>query len=257
MAGDWIKMRSNLWDDPRVSRLVDLTESSEAAVVGALYWLWAAADQHTETGTMPGLSLRQIDRKTGIQGFGDALCDVGWLADHPEGVRIVNFEEHNGESAKRRCADAKRKATVRKESAGCPQESGQKTESSGEVAELEKEKEKEKEIKHIVPDKPGTPDCPHQEIIDLYHEHIPTGTQVRIWNDARRKHLQARWREDADRQNLEWWRKFFAYCARSPFLSGQVPPSNGHAQFVLCLDWIVNPTNFAKIIEGRYHEASA
>lgn len=154
MAGDWIKMRSNLWDDPRVSRLVDLTDSSEAAVVGALYWLWAAADQHTETGTMPGLSLRQIDRKTGIQGFGEALCDIGWLADHPEGVRIVNFEEHNGESAKRRCADAKRKASVRKESAECPQESGQKTENLGEVAELEKEKEKEKDLKHIATEKP-------------------------------------------------------------------------------------------------------
>jgi hypothetical protein len=110
---------------------------------------------------------------------------------------------------------------------------------------------------HIVPGKPATPDCPHQEIIDLYHQEIPTGTQVRIWNDARRKHLQARWREDADRQSLDWWRKFFAYCARSPFLAGQVTPSNGRAQFVIGLDWIVNPNNFAKIVEGKYHEASA
>lgn len=110
MAGDWIKMRGNLWDDPRVSALVDATDSSEAAVVGGLYWLWATADQHTEDGTMPGLTVRQIDRKTGLLGFGQALVSIGWLADHPEGVRIVNFEEHNGASAKKRCQTAKRVA---------------------------------------------------------------------------------------------------------------------------------------------------
>lgn len=96
MSGDWIKMRGNLWDDPRIARLVDITDSSEAAVIGGLYWLWAAADQHTTDGIMPGLSTRQIDRKTGVQGLGQALVDIGWIADHPEGVRIVNFEEHNG-----------------------------------------------------------------------------------------------------------------------------------------------------------------
>ena len=110
MAGDWIKMRGNLWDDPRIARLVDLTDSSEAAVVGACYWLWATADQHTEDGIMPGLSLRQIDRKTGVQGFGEALCAIGWLDDHPDGVRIIGFIEHNGASAKKRCQTAKRVA---------------------------------------------------------------------------------------------------------------------------------------------------
>ncbi len=103
-------MRSNLWDDPRVTRLADMTDSSEAAVVGGLYWLWATADQHSTDGIMPGLSLRGVDRKTGIQGLGEALCAVGWLADHPGGVRVAKFEEHNGDSAKKRCQTAKRVA---------------------------------------------------------------------------------------------------------------------------------------------------
>lgn len=114
MAGDWIKMRSNLWDDPRVSRLCDLTDQGEAAVIGALYWLWAAADQHTETGVMTGLSLRQVDRKTGLAGFGQALCDIGWIAECEGGVCIVNFEEHNGTSAKKRSTEARRKSEIRK-----------------------------------------------------------------------------------------------------------------------------------------------
>ena len=149
MAGDWIKMRGNLWDDPRVSKLCDLTDQSEAAIVGALYWLWAAADQHTEDGLMPGLTLRQIDRKTGVQGFGAALCQIGWLEDNPDGVRIVNFEEHNGTSAKRRCTDAQRKANVRNVSASDADkqqtESGQKTPNLGAREEKRREEEKTEE----------------------------------------------------------------------------------------------------------------
>lgn len=142
-------MRGNLWDDPRVSKLCDLTDQSEAAIVGALYWLWAAADQHTEDGLMPGLTLRQIDRKTGVQGFGAALCQIGWLEDNPDGVRIVNFEDHNGTSAKRRCTDAQRKANVRNVSASDADkqrtESGQKTPNLGAREEKRREEEKAEE----------------------------------------------------------------------------------------------------------------
>ena len=95
MSGDWIKMRGNLWDDPRVSALVDATDSSEAAVVGALYWLWASADQHSEDGVMPGLSVRQIDRKTGVPGFAAALETIGWIEVLDAGIRIVR--ERRGE----------------------------------------------------------------------------------------------------------------------------------------------------------------
>jgi len=135
VAGDWIKMRGNLWDDPRVSRLCDLTECQEAQVIGGLYWLWATADQHTEDGILPGLTLRQIDRKSGVPGLGQALCEIGWLEDRPEGVRILRFEEHNGTSAKRRCVDAQRKANVRSLSASdadnARTKSGQKTPTLG------------------------------------------------------------------------------------------------------------------------------
>lgn len=113
MAGDWIKMRGNLWDDPRVTGICDLTDQSEATIVGALYWLWATADQHSEDGVMPGLSLRQIDRKTGVPGLGKALVSIGWLVELEGGVQIARFNEHNGDSAKKRAQTAKRVASHR------------------------------------------------------------------------------------------------------------------------------------------------
>lgn len=122
MAGDWIKMRSNLWDDPRVSSLCDQTGESEASIVGGLYWLWATADQHSVDGILPGMSAKSIDRKTGIAGLGDALSTIGWIAEHPEGLRIVRFDEHNGKSAKRRCSESVRKMSARH--ADNPQQDG-------------------------------------------------------------------------------------------------------------------------------------
>ena len=113
MAGEWIKVRTNLWNDPRVSQLCDETDSAEATVVGGLYWLWATADEHTETGLMPGLSVNAIDRKTGIKGFGVALVSIGWIIEADDGILISRFDEHNGASAKSRAQTAKRQAKLR------------------------------------------------------------------------------------------------------------------------------------------------
>lgn len=98
--------------------------------------------------------------------------------------------------------------------------------------------------------------CPHQAIIDLYHQTLPTGRQVRIWNDNRKAKLRARWKEDPKRQSLEWWGKFFGYVAESDFLTGKTA-SAGRPPFELDLEWIVSPTNFVKIIEGKYHREAA
>ena len=97
--------------------------------------------------------------------------------------------------------------------------------------------------------------CPHGEIIKLYAKHLPMGRQVRPpWNGTRSVHLQARWREMKARQSLDWWDKFFAHCAASTFLTGRSAPRPGRKPFEVALDWIVDPGNFQKIIEGAYDD---
>lgn len=96
--------------------------------------------------------------------------------------------------------------------------------------------------------------CPQQQIIDLYHQTLPTGRQIREWTPARATALRNRWRESQKRQSLEWWQRFFSYCSTSPFLTGQVT-TPGRKPFELSLDWLIKPENMAKVIEGAYHEA--
>lgn len=186
MAGDWIKMRGNLWDDPRVSKLCDLTNCGEAQVIGGLYWLWATADQHSTDGFMPGLTLRQIDRKAALPGLGEALCSIGWLIETPLGVVLQKFEEHNGTSAKRRCTDAQRKANGRSMSASdadtSPTRDGQGLVEARHPVELEKEKKREKK-KEQEP-KASTP-APWLVVSDLVADGLSEEVAT-AWLDHRR-----------------------------------------------------------------------
>jgi uncharacterized protein YdaU (DUF1376 family) len=108
----------------------------------------------------------------------------------------------------------------------------------------------------------GLPKCNHQAVIDLYHQHLPTLRRVEVWNDARKGYLRQRWRDialelSAEKQVTEevmfdYWARLFGYVGESKFLMGKVNDKSGRV-FTADLEWILKPSNFAKIVEGKYH----
>lgn len=112
-AKPWIKMRTDLWDDPRVSALCDALDADEARVIGGLYRLWSIADAHSTDGTLSGLTIAAVDRKCAFPGFANALQSVGWLAESDAGVTIPDFSVHNGQSAKSRAQNSLRQQNRR------------------------------------------------------------------------------------------------------------------------------------------------
>ena len=92
--------------------------------------------------------------------------------------------------------------------------------------------------------------CAHQAILDLYHKTLPMLNPVRIYTPARRGHVKARWQ---DMPNLEEWSAYFRLVARCPHLIGRGDPWNGRT-WKADFDWLINPTNFTKVIEGKYGE---
>lgn len=105
--------------------------------------------------------------------------------------------------------------------------------------------------------------CPQKKLIDLYHEKLPTLPQVRSWNSpARTQSMRSRWRfvmsekkYTSEAEGLEWFSKFFEFCNRSPFLRGEGSPNRVTGRvFTPDLEWILKPSNFDKIIDGRYHQ---
>lgn len=110
------------------------------------------------------------------------------------------------------------------------------------------------------------PDCPHALLLALWAEVLPELPRhnPEMWRGTRAYHLRARWRETADAKRwpdrdagLAYFRKLFAYCAKSPFLMGHVGGRNGRRPFVIELEWLVQPVNWAKVHEGKYHEEAA
>lgn len=93
--------------------------------------------------------------------------------------------------------------------------------------------------------------CPHQEIVSIFHEVLPEARAIRVWTAKRKEILRARWREQSKRQSLGWWRRLFEYVRESDFLMGKVH-SPGRKPFELNLEWLLNEENLAKVIEGHY-----
>lgn len=113
----------------------------------------------------------------------------------------------------------------------------------------------------------GPPDCPHVLVLALWAEVLPQLPQHEPdqWKGQRADHLRARWREVATAKDwpsqdagLAYLRRLFAYVGRSPFLTGRVTPRDPNKRpFVVTLAWLVKPENWAKTVEGEYHEESA
>jgi len=115
MAGDWIKMRTDLWTDPRIVRIMSATKADKAAVLGALFRLWSLADTHTIDGFLHSYSTEILDFEVGLEGFSAALQDkhVRWLKVTKRGISVPKFDDHNSKSAKRRAQDSVRKTSAR------------------------------------------------------------------------------------------------------------------------------------------------
>lgn len=129
------------------------------------------------------------------------------------------------------------------------------------LVQCQPEPEPEPSITHAAhesetPRVPAQSACPHAEILKLFAHHLPMARQPAEWTPARQAALRTRWREKRNRQNLDWWAKFFAYVAESAFLTGKAETA-GRKPFLLSLDWLLKADNFLKTIEGAYHEVTA
>lgn len=115
--------------------------------------------------------------------------------------------------------------------------------------------------------RPKEVECPHLEVLTLWAEVLPELPQhlPSQWRGKRADHLRARWRETSKAEGwkdksegLDYFRKLFAYVGRSRFLTGKVHQRDPTQRtFVIELEWLVSPNNWAKVLEGKYHQEAA
>ncbi len=120
MAGEWIKIEVGTPDKPEVIRIARILKQDRDLVFGKLCRLWSWFDRNSVDGTVDGVVSTDVDDVVGMKGFMAALKVVNWCGfdDTLEKVWLVNFDAHNGETAKQRAQKNKRQAKWRKGSDG-------------------------------------------------------------------------------------------------------------------------------------------
>ncbi|OJI04522.1 hypothetical protein AOC28_08220 [Polynucleobacter sp. MWH-Adler-W8] len=102
--------------------------------------------------------------------------------------------------------------------------------------------------------------CPYEKIKNLWHEKLPTLNKVQAMTDKRENTLKRLWRKafveaklKTEEEGLEWFAQFFQHISESKFLMGRTH-TEGRAPFNCTFDYVIDPNNAVKIIEGNYHK---
>jgi len=249
MAGDWIKVCHVTPDKPEVWKLAELLNMDPDAVLGKLMRIWIWADQQTIDGNATSVTLALLNRISGVTGFAEAMLNdsVKWLKKDEEGnLLLPNFDNHNGETAKKRAQANKRQARHRAGLGDCKTDLSRHCHAvSVTKASTREEKRREDNINTLSETKVSN-SCPAQEIIGLYHKILPELPAVRTWKntDKRAKHLAARWKESEQHQTLDFWEWFFTSVRNNPHWLGQ-----NQRGWRANLEWLVNRTNFLTVAE--------
>lgn len=151
MAGEWIKMRADLSDDPAVIEMAAKLAVSELLVIGALHKLWSWADKHTFDGNATGVTYSWVNRYLYVPDFAEAMESCGWLVKTENGIKFPLFERHNGETAKKRALTNKRVAEHRQKVTPVKQECNAPTVTES----VTREEKRREEVITTLSGKPG------------------------------------------------------------------------------------------------------
>jgi len=113
MAGDWIKIRKCLPNDPRIIRMASALHADRFRTLGGTLSAWCLFDEHTASGRLDGYTPSLLDDVLGFPGLAGAMELVGWLVAGDGFLLAPRFEKHNGKTAKRRCSENERKRSAR------------------------------------------------------------------------------------------------------------------------------------------------
>ena len=274
-----LNLELNYFEHPKARKLrARLGDSAD--VLPLRLWCYVGQFCNKHDGVLVGhddLEIEEIIRWKGKAGAAiEALIAVGFLERLPDGIlKVHDWEEHSGHlaafglrakaAAKARWDKAAHKGaeTTEPEASGterpvatpaiqkCLSNAqamlGDATSNAHAVHAVHAlHADVETTMSGKLPDAP--PKCPHQDIIDQYHQFLPMMPRVQDWTEERQRMLATRWKENPERQKLEWWEGFFKYVAKSDFLCGRTKNP-----FLACnLEWLIRPRNFIKVVEGNY-----
>ena len=118
----WIKIDVDTPNKRAIVRLACDCRVSRGDAFLAFFRLYSWLDEQTADGVLYA-DADEVDAVARLEGTAASLANSGWLAFSPDGrLTVTNWQEHNGQSAKRRAMNAKYQTECRerKRKAGAP-----------------------------------------------------------------------------------------------------------------------------------------
>ena len=198
-------MRVDIGDDPAVIQISLRLDICEDEVVGKLHRLWSWADKHTTTGCISAITEKWIDRFLCHPGFAAAMVETHWLDFTPDGIEFPSFDRHNGETAKKRAVENRRKGALRSKTPICPSNGGtnlgQNTDTCPVIERTNPgqkrgpEKRREEKRKEEQPPLPPKGDIDFVSFWEVYPKKDGKGYAIKAWEKAKKSktlpHIQA------------------------------------------------------------------
>jgi len=259
----WIKIVTDIFDDEKML-LIDALPDHDTIIVIWFKLLCLAGKQNNGGVFMMNDKIAYTDEMLAtifrrplntVRLALDVFCKYQMIEIVDDTITIPNWERHQSLDSyeKKKERDRQYQARLRERQKGLLSEKSSDNrltsdDKSSLVVSVEQEEERElEEDREIEEDTAATQRgavCPFKTIVELYHTLAPSFPKIRSVDGNRRKAVSARWRQWHD---LEVFRTIFTKAEASSFLKGG-GKNNWHADF----DWMMKPTNFQKILEGKY-----
>lgn len=270
---DWLRLWHDMPNDPKW-RTIARVSAQPIALVQAMYvHLLVDASRNVTRGHVTvtkediasALDVTDEQVESVFEAMQGRVLDgdyvTGWSKRQPKREDIGSSESGAKSAAQRKREQRERQKAAQEKEDG-HDESRKVTGSHDREEKIREEKDQKRNVDaERQPDALGdseisdsrVPACPAQAIVDLYHKALPELPGVSLLNDTRRRHLQARWRENPVHQDLQFWADYFVHVKKSQFLMGNAEGRGGGKPFRATFDWLIAPSNFVKVIEGNYH----
>lgn len=292
MAGmDWFRWHHGSVTDPKFQLVARKSGASLPDVLAVWAYILETASQSVERGDFGSVDCEALDCLFGFPATETRTANILKAMqerDLVDGSRVASWEKRQPKRERDDPTNSDRQAAFKaKKNQVTPDNARDDQKTPREDKSREDKSREDQETSNLTvappfrpengpalgadqPEKPkpkGPPDCPHREILDLWAEVLPALPQhlPDQWRGARADHLRARWRETAiakgwtrPEEGREYFRRLFDYVAQSQFLTGRAPTRDPTKRpFVIELEWLVNPSNWAKVHEGKYHPEAA
>lgn len=265
----WLEVHQTLKDHRKTYDAADQLEVEPVTLMGMMisFWLWAL--DNVPSGDITEIKPNTIARAAQWKGDPDHFIEVlesaGWLDRTEETLEIHDWYDYAGKlidrreverkrSKKRRAEAAKKKEQPeddRRTTAGRPPDDQETTEGTVQYT-TEQYTTEPKEDTPLTPqegkEEPAKAQksdaVPYEQIKELYNSICVSLPKIMNIEGARRKAVGARWKTY---KTLETFEELFRKTEASDFMKG-----NNERNWTADFDWIMRPTNMAKVMEGKY-----